>query len=75
MISIALRYSPADMYISAAALGSLIFRAQSACLEIRFFWSAASPEPTNSYNINQIYDAIICTACVWFSVSTKTFII
>ena len=49
MISIALTHSPADMYISAAALGSLMLRAQSACFDIRFFFSTPSPDPMNSY--------------------------
>ncbi len=48
MISMALTHSPADMYISAAALGSLMLRAQSACFVIRLFFSVPSPDPRNS---------------------------
>ena len=48
MISIALRCSPAERYISAAARGSLMFLAQSACLVIRSFLSWGSPDPMNS---------------------------
>ena len=50
MISMAFTHSPADMYISAAAFGSFMFLAQSACLVMRDFLSAGSPDPRNSYN-------------------------
>lgn len=48
MISIAFRCSPAEMYISAAAFGSLMFLAQSACLVINILVSLGSPEPRKS---------------------------
>lgn len=48
MMSIALQNSPAEMYISAAALGSLLLLAQSACLVISIFLSRGSPDPMYS---------------------------
>ena len=48
LISMALRCSPAEMYISTAALGSLMFRAQSACLVISIFVSLGSSDPRKS---------------------------
>jgi len=48
IISMAFTYSPALMYISAAALGSLLLLAQSACLVINIFLSNGSPDPINS---------------------------
>lgn len=48
LISMALTCSPAEMYISTAALGSLIFLAQSACLVISIFVSLGSPDPRKS---------------------------
>lgn len=49
MMSIALQNSPAEMYISAAALGSLLLLAQSACFVISIFLSRGSPDPMYSY--------------------------
>lgn len=48
IMSIALRCSPADRYISAAARGSLLLLAQSACLVIRIRELLGSVTPTNS---------------------------
>ena len=48
LISMALQCSPAEMYISTAALGSLMFRAQSACLVISIFVSLGSSDPRKS---------------------------
>ena len=48
MMSMALQNSPAEMYISAAALGSLLLLAQSACFVINIFLSRGSPEPMYS---------------------------
>jgi len=48
MMSMAFRCSPADWYISAAARGSLLLRAQSACLVIRIRELSGSVAPTKS---------------------------
>lgn len=56
IISIALWVSPADRYISAAALGSLMFRAQSAFFLISAFRSTLSPEPKNSCGMKKLKD-------------------
>lgn len=48
IISMALRCSPADRYISAAARGSLLLLAQSACLVISIRELFGSVAPTNS---------------------------
>lgn len=48
IMSIALRCSPADRYISAAARGSLLLLAQSACLVISIRELFGSVTPTNS---------------------------
>lgn len=48
IMSMALRCSPADRYISAAARGSLLLLAQSACLVIRIRELLGSVAPTKS---------------------------
>lgn len=50
LISMAFMCSPAERYISTAALGSLISLAQSACFFISIFVSLGSPDPRNSCN-------------------------
>lgn len=62
LISTALMCSPAERYISTAALGSLMFRAQSACLVISILVSLGSPDPRKSCGSKANRSALVRTS-------------